>query len=326
VAESIEPPDPPSAPEDLYMEEVTLLQATLPATPSSCPGCGKPLAPRTVVCVACGYNIKLGRRMETQVAVDQSPSGGREGDPFADAAEKAEYGGWVLTHAGLTITLYSLTISAVCAVFVGSFFLLEVLAWLVPSSLKSVERIAAVFPALALLCGFAAGGSFFSLITGWFVCCGVPERTRTRPFIHGAAGCAVFLIALVALTLLLRAFAGSDGSDDILSTAPWNRIHSGLGNAVAWGEGLALIGGNVLFCVFLGALGDYLGERRARPFSLAVLSVVGSLIIVSACIKASSHPSKAQLELFVQLVTLASVIHYVSMALLNVCVLGAIKR
>ena len=44
-------------------DEVGLKQA--PVGAQMCPGCATALAPGAVVCIKCGYNMKLGRRMET---------------------------------------------------------------------------------------------------------------------------------------------------------------------------------------------------------------------------------------------------------------------
>jgi len=41
-----------------------------------CPGCGSALAENAVVCIHCGYNTKLGRRMETvKIGKDEGPTG-----------------------------------------------------------------------------------------------------------------------------------------------------------------------------------------------------------------------------------------------------------
>src|SRR5262245_22757050 len=59
---------PPAAASDAFsggslFDEVGLKQHATGTTP--CPGCGKPLAQNVVVCIECGYNTKLGRRMTT---------------------------------------------------------------------------------------------------------------------------------------------------------------------------------------------------------------------------------------------------------------------
>jgi ssDNA-binding Zn-finger/Zn-ribbon topoisomerase 1 len=53
-----------------------------------CPGCGEALPPTAVVCIKCGYNMKLGRRMET-VKVGEAGGGGGHSGLTADLMEKA---------------------------------------------------------------------------------------------------------------------------------------------------------------------------------------------------------------------------------------------
>jgi len=60
---------------DSALSEVGLHQQSLSARP--CPGCTAPLAPDAVICIKCGYNTKLGRRMETMKV--GSGGGGHEG-------------------------------------------------------------------------------------------------------------------------------------------------------------------------------------------------------------------------------------------------------
>src|SRR5262249_4043544 len=56
-------------------DEVGLKQHAAGTMP--CPGCGKPLAQNVVICIDCGYNMKLGRRMTT------AKTGGGGGDDHA---------------------------------------------------------------------------------------------------------------------------------------------------------------------------------------------------------------------------------------------------
>src|SRR5262245_12730108 len=59
---------------DSALSEVGLHQQSLSARP--CPGCMAHLQPDAVICIKCGYNTKLGRRMET---VKVGKGGGHEG-------------------------------------------------------------------------------------------------------------------------------------------------------------------------------------------------------------------------------------------------------
>lgn len=56
-----------------------------------CPGCTAPLSPGTVVCIKCGYNVKLGKRMGT-VNLDRAALGvhAGHGDAAAALLAKAE--------------------------------------------------------------------------------------------------------------------------------------------------------------------------------------------------------------------------------------------
>lgn len=55
-------------------DEAGLKQAPVGAT--MCPGCAAPMTPGAVVCIKCGYNAKLGRRMETvKMGAGSGPGG-----------------------------------------------------------------------------------------------------------------------------------------------------------------------------------------------------------------------------------------------------------
>jgi hypothetical protein len=65
---------PPGGAHSLF-DEVGLKQA--PAGSSMCPGCAAPLPQGAVICIKCGYNAKLGRRMETvKMGADGEGPGG----------------------------------------------------------------------------------------------------------------------------------------------------------------------------------------------------------------------------------------------------------
>jgi hypothetical protein len=55
-----------------------------PVGANLCPGCSQPLPANAVLCVKCGYNVKLGRKMTT---VSSGKSGGGHGAHGGDAAE-----------------------------------------------------------------------------------------------------------------------------------------------------------------------------------------------------------------------------------------------
>lgn len=68
------------------LDEVGL--RALPPGARPCPGCGAPLAAEAVLCIECGYNTKLGRRMQTIKAGTGEGHGGH-GAVAADLLEKA---------------------------------------------------------------------------------------------------------------------------------------------------------------------------------------------------------------------------------------------
>ena len=63
-------------------DDAGLKQATAGSVP--CPGCTAPLVPGAVVCLQCGYNVKLGRKMGT-ISLD-SPGGAGGGHGHGSAA------------------------------------------------------------------------------------------------------------------------------------------------------------------------------------------------------------------------------------------------
>jgi hypothetical protein len=54
-----------------------------------CPGCGSPLKPEVVICIDCGYNTKLGRKMETIKMGDGDSLAGGHSATAADLLDKA---------------------------------------------------------------------------------------------------------------------------------------------------------------------------------------------------------------------------------------------
>lgn len=78
------------------------------------------MTPGAVLCLQCGYNIKLGRRMETAAeevpAVPAVPSatGTALSRPArAKSSSKSDRRGWIIVGTGLSISLVSLMIGAV---------------------------------------------------------------------------------------------------------------------------------------------------------------------------------------------------------------------
>ena len=80
-------PSAPAAAPSLF-DEVGL-KATVPGAPV-CPGCAAPLPPNAVLCVKCGYNLKLGRRMETMTTSGVAAAGhGGHGESAEEALARA---------------------------------------------------------------------------------------------------------------------------------------------------------------------------------------------------------------------------------------------
>jgi hypothetical protein len=70
---SLSAEEPPPRPTSNLFDEVGLKAAPKGTMP--CPGCTEPLPPEAVICVKCGYNMKLGRKMQTMVVGGSSPHG-----------------------------------------------------------------------------------------------------------------------------------------------------------------------------------------------------------------------------------------------------------
>ena len=78
-------PATPAAPSDSLFDEIGLQAAAEGTHP--CPGCTQPMPIEAVVCVKCGYNTRIGRRMET-VKVGMGEEGGH-GAVAQDMLDKA---------------------------------------------------------------------------------------------------------------------------------------------------------------------------------------------------------------------------------------------
>lgn len=88
VAEAIDPlpQTPPAGPKpeaDTYELDLTGIDESIVEAPPSpaqqaaaktgrCPACNQSINPSAIICIKCGYNLKKGKRMQTQVADDDS--------------------------------------------------------------------------------------------------------------------------------------------------------------------------------------------------------------------------------------------------------------
>ena len=88
-ASAAKKPAPPSDPlgGGSMFDEVGLKQHAAGTRP--CPGCAEPLPQEAVVCVKCGYNTKLGRRMTTTNASGGGDEQAGHGAVAADQLERA---------------------------------------------------------------------------------------------------------------------------------------------------------------------------------------------------------------------------------------------
>jgi len=79
--------DPPPRPKSDLFAEVGLKAAPKGTMP--CPGCMEPLAQDAIICVKCGYNMKLGRKMKTMTTSGESAGSIGHGAVAQDLLDKA---------------------------------------------------------------------------------------------------------------------------------------------------------------------------------------------------------------------------------------------
>jgi hypothetical protein len=103
--------------DDSFLSGAGLHQQALNTRP--CPGCTAPLAPEAVICIKCGFNTKLGRRMET---IKVGSGGGPEGhgavaqdllDRAAESIEEQKEEDRKKTAEGVPIWVYAIGLAAV---------------------------------------------------------------------------------------------------------------------------------------------------------------------------------------------------------------------
>src|SRR5205814_5727645 len=82
------PPAPTTVPatSDSLFDEIGLQAAAANTRP--CPGCTEPLPIEAVVCIKCGYNTRLGRRMQT-LKLGSEAAGGGHGAIVEDLMNRA---------------------------------------------------------------------------------------------------------------------------------------------------------------------------------------------------------------------------------------------
>jgi hypothetical protein len=117
--------------------------SALPAAGKSCPGCGKPLSPKAVLCVDCGYNLKTGRKLVRREVLSPFEDEPRRPSPaakfFTDRIFSPKVWGGLATMA----------ISVIW--FFGALFYLEVIFFYPP--------ILFILGAISFFSGLIDGGS-----------------------------------------------------------------------------------------------------------------------------------------------------------------------
>ncbi len=89
------PTPPPGDPDATTYTPSPVARGRKPATEGAtvCPACGKAMSPKQVTCSACGYNVKLRRRLSITDAIrktDRAPGVRHDGTQYVTRAEKAE--------------------------------------------------------------------------------------------------------------------------------------------------------------------------------------------------------------------------------------------
>jgi hypothetical protein len=84
---SLSADEPAPRPKSDLFDEVGLKAAPKGTMP--CPGCTEPLPPDAVICVKCGYNMKLGRKMKTLTTSGESHSAAGHGVVAQDLMDRA---------------------------------------------------------------------------------------------------------------------------------------------------------------------------------------------------------------------------------------------
>jgi len=217
---------------------------------------------------------------------------------------RAEWRGWVLAHTGLTICLCALLLGGIALAVISVFVVAGMVDPIVLLSLSSGSTSGRVLAVIVLWCGMVLAASTVALVTGWFVCCGVPDRTGTRHLIRGSVLCVGIALAQVVLLQVLNLVAVPTGPepDEALASAyndPFDsrgrlrdpasfqkmredraklieaaqnrqdaqRTMSRTSQILLWLACLGAVTANASFGLFLGAVGQYLGKAALRLWS-----------------------------------------------------------
>jgi len=329
-----------------------------PAPQSACPGCGAVMPSGAVICVHCGYNAKLGRRMEAPAAKGTRPPS--MPSPVAQAIEaempagprsRSDRRGWIVLDTGLAICYSALIVGAIGF---GIIAVLIVVGVADPSALAGVlggpgtgRFVATILPWCALGCL----ASWVAMVTGWFVCCGVPEKTRTRQLIQGSVACVGITVGFFVLqqvvTLVMvpsipspgDVFASPSGppfdarrmptADDFQKmreaaekTQEALKSVASINKILSWLAAVAFIASSAVFSLFLGGVGQYFRQPALRLWSYGLAGVQGAIavcvtllfFVVSSATSPGVVKSLVILSTVLQLATYCGLIYMVNQA------------
>jgi hypothetical protein len=153
-------------------------------------------------------------------------------------------------------------------------------------------------------CVVAALVSSVVLVTGWFVCCGIPEKARARQLIQGSVACAGIALSMIVVLQVLAVVvtppapkipsftdprrpptdaemrtAQSEFKEAQMKSASAARTVATTGKVLIWLAVMAWAAGVAVFGLFVAAASEHLGDSRLRPWSYAVAGVQGVIAL-----------------------------------------------
>jgi hypothetical protein len=180
--------------------------------------------------------------------------GGGGTRPIAEAHEPDPADdGWIYAKIGLSISQFSLMSGGVSVLLIGIAILTMGNMGSSGSKTDTVETAKAMTLFL-ILGGIAYFASFFTLMTGWTVCTGVPRRTGAKGLVFGAlagVGAGIFF-------LMILAALGYTSSIDSIN----------LVKVLIWLSQLSLAAGYAVFAFSLGALGRLSNDKTLPKMAI----------------------------------------------------------
>ena len=217
--------------------------------------------------------------------------------------------GWIVVDAGLAISFWSLLVGG------GAFAVIAVVGLAAMSGPDFLPRLLSgggggflgillIWSALAWL------GSYVALATGWGVCWAVPRKTNTRPMIHAAIGAVAASLGII-LFMQLVSLAMEPTPPNLAprsvsqphTPAEWQKWQADVERAskeaelaakqaqanaktmaivskvFLWLSIMASLASCVAFGLFLGKLGEYLGETRLNLWALYFCILQGAFAL-----------------------------------------------